>query len=400
MKEVEEKCEQVSGVDVKFSSGRGGADESSKTVYCVVRGNKSHRELRGIVSVFVSELYASGCVQSIRSTARNEAEDYTIEVLRDKASLLNIEPRTISDTIAGLMQGRVATKFKKNNKIYDVKTEVEEHYKRSPAQLSDIYVKTTNDREELLVPIAELITIYAKSGPVSIHRYNRTRANTIIGLLNNSISLGDAIEVFRDVAKKTLPDDVFIEFIGSTKQYLTESNTMALIFILALSFIYLVMAAQFESWRGPFVIMLTVPLALVGGVLTLACIGSTINTFSNIGFLTLIGLITKHGILIVDFANKLVAKGKDPMAAIQESATRRLRPILMTTLAMILGALPLAFARGAGSEIRIPLGSVIAGGMTVGTLFTVYVIPVIYTYVVAFGKKRKQTKRPAKPSVG
>jgi multidrug efflux pump len=147
------------------------------------------------------------------------------------------------------------------------------------------------------------------------------------------------------------------------------------------------MAAQFESWKGPFVIMLTVPLALVGGILTLTCIGSTINMFSNIGFLTLIGLITKHGILIVDFANKLVVQGKAPRVAIKEAAIRRLRPILMTTMAMILGALPLAFARGAGCEIRIPLGAVIAGGMSIGTLFTVFVIPVIYTYVISEAKK-------------
>ncbi|MDR0695573.1 MAG: efflux RND transporter permease subunit [Holosporales bacterium] len=394
MQEVSLKCEKVSGVDVKFRSGRDGADESSKTVFCVIRGNKSHRELRGLVSSFVAELYATGCIQSVRTTARNEAEDYTIEVLRDKASMLNIEPRTISDTIAGLMQGRVATKFKKDNKRYDVKTEVEEHYKKSPEQLSDIYVKTTTEREELLVPIAELISISARSGPVSIHRYNRTRANTVIGLLNSSVSLGDAIEIFRDTAKKTLPDDAFIEFIGSTKQYLSESNTMALIFLMALSFIYLVMAAQFESWRGPFVIMLTVPLALVGGVLTLASIGSTINMFSNIGFLTLIGLITKHGILIVDFANKLVSAGSTPVDAIKESARRRLRPILMTTLAMILGAMPLAFASGAGSEVRIPLGAVITGGLAVGTLFTIFVIPVIYTYVVSSGGRKKTKKIP------
>ena len=141
------------------------------------------------------------------------------------------------------------------------------------------------------------------------------------------------------------------------------------------------MAAQFESWKDPFIIMLTVPLTLVGGVVTLACINSTINMFSNIGFLTLIGLITKHGILIVDFANKISEKGKTHKEAIKEAAIMRLRPILMTTFAMVLGALPLALARGAGCEIRIPLGAVIVGGMTVGTLFTIFVVPVVYTYI-------------------
>ncbi|MDR0942146.1 MAG: efflux RND transporter permease subunit, partial [Holosporales bacterium] len=389
MEKIAKKCEEISGIDVRFSSGRGGEDDSSKTVFFVVRGDKSHRELREIASNLANELYASGIVQSIRTSARSEAEDYTIEVLRDKASILNIDPQVISDTISGLIQGKVATKFKKDNKIYDVKVQVEDEYRRLPDQLTDIYIKTHDEREEFLVPIAELINVHARSGPVSIHRYNRTRANMMMPILNSSTSLGDAIEIIRDLARKTLPDDVFIEFIGETKRFLTESHTMAIIFALALSFIYLVMAAQFESWLDPFIIMLTVPLTLVGGVITLACIGNTINMFSNIGFLTLIGLITKHGILIVDFANKLVEKGKSPKQAIEEAAAMRLRPILMTTFAMVLGSLPLAFARGAGCEIRIPLGAVIVGGMSVGTFFTIFVIPVVYTYAARFRKKKK-----------
>ncbi|MDR2667380.1 MAG: efflux RND transporter permease subunit [Holosporales bacterium] len=388
MSHVSKKCDEISGTDVRFSSGRGGGDDSSRMVSFVVRGNKSHRELREISNNLVTELYASGIVRGVRSSARNEAEDYTIEVFRDKALVLNVDPKSISETIAGLIQGSVATKFKKDNKIYDVKVEIDENYKRSPDQLTDIYVKTYTDHGDLLIPIAELINVYARSGPVSIHRYNRTRANTILPILNNTTSLGDAVKVINDLAHKTLPDDVFIEFIGETKRFLTESNTMAMVFILALSFIYLVMAAQFESWRDPFIIMLTVPLTLVGGVITLACINGTINMFSNVGFLTLIGLITKHGILIVDFANKLVSSGKTYEQAIKEAATRRLRPILMTTFAMVLGAIPLALARGAGCEIRIPLGAVIAGGMTVGTIFTIFIVPVVYTYIAGF-KPRK-----------
>ncbi|MDR1034974.1 MAG: efflux RND transporter permease subunit, partial [Holosporales bacterium] len=227
--------------------------------------------------------------------------------------------------------------------------------------------------------------------------------DTVIPILNDKTSLGEAIEVIREIAHRVLPSDVFIEFIGETKRYLTEANTMFLIFMLALSFIYLVMAAQFESWKDPFIIMLTVPLTLVGGILTLACVkNGTINMFSNIGFLTLIGLITKHGILIVDFANKLVEQGLKPIEAVKKAALMRLRPILMTTFAMVLGAIPLAFARGAGCEIRIPLGVVIAGGMTIGTMFTIFVIPVVYVYMSGSraGKKTKGiNKSPLKKEV-
>lgn len=384
MKEVAAKSDEVSGVDVKFTSGRGGDDDSSRYVSFVVRGNKSHRELREISDNFIAEIYASGIAQGIRSMNRNEAEDYTIEINRDKAAILNIDPKSIANTISGLIQGRVATKFKRDNKIHDVLVEINEEEKRSPDQLSDIYVKAYSDREELLIPVAELINVYARSGPVSIYRYNRTRSCTIIPYLMPSVSLGDAIGVIRDIADRTLPEDVFIDFINETKRFLTESNTMALIFMLALCFIYLVMAAQFESWKDPFIIMLTVPLTLVGGIVTLACIDNTINMFSNIGFLTLIGLITKHGILIVDFANKLSAKGKTHIEAVKEAAVMRLRPVMMTTFAMVLGSLPLALARGAGCEIRIPLGAVIVGGMTVGTLFTIFIVPVVYSYVSEF----------------
>ncbi len=389
MQEIEKRCEEVSGIDVRFTSGRGGSDDNSKLVTMVVRGNKSHRELREIAGSLISEIYASGIVQGIRSSSKNEAEDYTIEILRDKASILNVDPRTIADTISGLMQGSVATKFKRENKIHDVKVEIDEENKKSPDQLTDIYVKTYVGNEEVLVPISELIKVHARSGPVSIYRYNRTRANTIMPILNSSTSLGDAIEIIRDISKRTLPDDVYIEFTGETKRFLTESNTMLTIFLLALSFIYLVMAAQFESWKDPFIIMLTVPLTLVGGIVTLACIGGTVNMFSNIGFLTLIGLITKHGILIVDFANKLVDKGVHYKDAIKQAASMRLRPILMTTFAMVLGSLPLATASGAGCEIRIPLGAVIVGGMTVGTIFTIFVIPVVYTYFAGLRPRKK-----------
>jgi multidrug efflux pump len=389
MEEIVRKSEEVSGIDVRFSSGRGGSDDGSKVVSFVVRGNKSHRELREISGSLSAEIYASGIVRGIRSSARSEAINYVIGIPRDMASVLNIDPKAISDTVAGSMQGGIASTFKMDNKVHDVRVEIDEEYKCSPGQLHDLYVKTVTDREELLVPITEIVDVYERSGPVSIHRYNRMRANTIMPILNDNTSLGGAVEIIRDLAKKTLPDDVFIEFIGETKRFLTESDTMFMIFILALSFIYLVMAAQFESWTDPFIIMLTVPFTLVGGVMTLACIGGTLNMFSNIGFLTLIGLITKHGILIVDFANKLLDEGKSVEEAIRISSIRRLRPILMTTFAMVLGAVPLALARGAGAEIRIPLGAVIAGGMTIGTLFTIFIVPVVYTYMAGMKKRQK-----------
>lgn len=388
--DIQNKSSSVAGIDIRFSSGHGGGSDGSRVVSFVVRGNKSHRELRELSTNLIRELYASGIVQGIRSSSKNEAEDYTIEILRDKASLLNIDPSIIADTVDSLVRGRVASRFKKDNKVYDVMVEIEDNLKKTQEQIGDIYVKSYTDRSEHLIPLAELINVYSRSGPVSIQRYNRTRSYTVMGVLKPSCSLGEAVDIVRDLAKSTLPEDVFVDFIGETKRYLTESNTMLLIFFLALSFIYLVMAAQFESWRDPFIIMLSVPLTLVGGVLALSCLKTgTVNIFSNIGFLTLIGLITKHGILIVDFANNLVDQGYTYRDAVKKAASMRLRPVLMTTLAMVLGSVPLALASGAGCEIRIPLGIVIVGGMTIGTLFTIFIVPVFYTYIASLRRKKR-----------
>jgi multidrug efflux pump len=393
MEEIKQKYSAVAGVDARFISGTGGGGgdgDSSRSATFVVRGNKSQRELSEIAANLVKEIFAANFVLGVRSSANTEAESYAIEVLRDKASALNLEPITIARTVDSLFRGSVASKFKKDNKVYDVMVEIDDALKKTPEQLKDVYVKTTTEKhEEVLLPLTEVISVFSKSGPSSIMRYNRTRAYSISLALKPSCSLGEAIKIIQSVSRKTLPDDVFIDFIGETKRYMAESNTMLVIFLLAIGFIYLVMAAQFESWCDPFIIMLSVPLALVGGIVSLTCIkNGTINIFSNIGFLTLIGLITKHGILIVDFANKLVAQGKSHIEAIQEAASQRLRPIMMTTFAMILGSLPLAMANGAGREIRVPLGVVIVWGMAVGTLFTIFLVPVFYTYVSKLGKKK------------
>lgn len=200
--------------------------------------------------------------------------------------------------------------------------------------------------------------------------------------------MGEGVRSVTEIAKDVLPDDVRHEFSGDTKQFLKESKTMYLIFGLALAFIYLIMAAQFESWIDPFIIMLSVPLSLSGAVITLALIQKgSLNVFSNIGLVTLIGLITKHGIMMVDFANKRRDEGEDIFTAIITASKMRLRPILMTTFAMVLGALPLALATSAGSESRRQIGWVIVGGMMIGTVFTLLILPTFYTFFTQKNRK-------------
>ncbi|MBI1954235.1 MAG: efflux RND transporter permease subunit, partial [Proteobacteria bacterium] len=360
--EIRTYLDNVTGIESRAQSAGGGiAGEKNKEVEFVVMGNKTYREIRELAERMTISLYQSGIMDSIRSEMRGDSQDYTITILRDKVSALNIEPATIGESVDALIRGKKANTFKKDNKLYQVKVEVEDRARQTPHDITNLFVKA-GDKEGTLVPLSELVTVQSRSGPVEIHHHNRQRSITLSGHLKAGYSLGDGVEKVKELAKDILPKDARIEFTGETKSFLTESQTMNLVFGLALAFIYLVMAAQFESWRDPLIIMLSVPLSLAGAVITLSLIDyGSLNLYSNIGLVTLIGLITKHGIMLVDFANKLKQEGYSSLEAITRACKLRLRPILMTTFAMVLGALPLAFATGAGLESRRQIGWVVVG---------------------------------------
>lgn len=387
--EIRDRMEQITGVDAKINSGSTGiSGDDNRAVQFVVLGNKTYRELKDITQNMVSNLYASGMVLGVNSEIRGDTEDFTVSIIRDKVSSLGIEPATIAETIDALIRGKKANTFKRENKLYDVRVEVENEARRTPHDITNLFVKA-NDKEGTLVPLSELVKVHSRSGPIEVHHHNRMRAITIYAFLKPSFSLGEGVNLIEEIAKDCMPSDTRYDYVGDTKRYLTESRTIQLVFFLALCFIYLVMAAQFESWRDPFIIILSVPFSLAGAVMTLGLMnGGSINLYSNIGLITLIGLITKHGILIVDFANKLLDEGKSVPAAVIEASKLRLRPILMTTFAMVLGAIPLAMATGASAESRRQLGWVIVGGMTIGTLFTLFVIPTFYTYLANKNRKK------------
>jgi multidrug efflux pump len=215
--------------------------------------------------------------------------------------------------------------------------------------------------------------------PKSLNHFNRIRAVTITATLAPGYTLGQALQSMQEVSRKVLPPTAQTDLNGQSREFRDSSTDIYFVFVLALAFIYLVLSAQFESFIDPFVIMLTVPLSMTGALLALKLSGGTLNVYSQIGLITLVGLITKHGILIVEFANQMQARGMGVMEAVQEAAVLRLRPILMTTGAMVLGAVPLAPATGAGSESRQQIGWVIVGGMLLGTFLTLLVVPTAYT---------------------
>jgi len=392
--EISEKIKEyisrnVTGIEgrIEASGASASGDKANAVEFVILASTKTYRELKEIGDAMIQAIYRSGMADTVTSGIRGDTQDYTITLLRDKVSSLNIEPATIAETIDMLIRGQKASTFKKDNRLYDVKVEVEDRQRQTPYDITNLFVKA-GDKQGTLVPLSELVTVKARSGPVEIFHTNRQRSLTVRLTLKSDILLGEGVSRIKDLSKETLPPDVRIEFSGDTKRFLKESKTMYLIFALALAFIYLIMAAQFESWTDPFIIILSVPLSLSGAILTLALIeNGSLNIYSNIGLVTLIGLITKHGIMIVDFANKRRDEGENMIQAIIYAAKLRLRPILMTTFAMVLGALPLAFAAGAGAESRRQIGWVIVGGMTIGTIFTLLVLPTVYLFFTPKNRK-------------
>jgi multidrug efflux pump len=228
-----------------------------------------------------------------------------------------------------------------------------------------------------------------------LNHFSQRRAVTITANLAPGYSLGQALDFMESTARQQMKPGYAFDYTGLSREFKLSSNTLAITFVLAILFIYLVLAAQFESFIDPFVIMLTVPLSIAGALAALMLTGGSINVYSQIGLITLVGLITKNGILIVEFANHMREEGKALMEAVRDASVMRLRPILMTTLATVFGAVPLAIATGAGAESRVQIGWVIVGGLTLGTLLTLFVVPAVYSLL----SRRSHMSLAAKPSV-
>jgi multidrug efflux pump len=282
----------------------------------------------------------------------------------------------VGRTLETLLGGRQVTRFEQNGEQYDVYVQLAAADRASPETLSTIFLRAPTGQ---MVQLSNIVSVREAVAPKELKRFNQLRAVTISANLAEGYALGDALMFLEQTARQALPDTALIDFNGQSREYRSAGQSLALVFVLALLFIYLVLAAQFESFRDPLIILVTVPLSLTGALGALWLTGGTLNVFSQIGLVTLVGLITKHGILIVEFANQLQEQGRSKREAAIEAAGLRLRPILMTTGAMVLGALPLALASGAGAESREQIGWVIVGGMSLGTLLTLFVIPTVYS---------------------
>ncbi len=349
----------------------------SKDVEIVIRSNATFKELDQQVTAVMEKMRENPIFISPDNDLRMNTPQLEVDVDREKLALLGIDVSVVGRTLESALGGRKVTKYKEGAEQYDVMVQVDPQKRSQPRDLESIYVRSAYGE---MVPLSNFVTVTETIAPQNLRHFNKLRSVVISANLQPGISQGEGIAIVEDIIREVNPE-AMLDYQGSTREFLQSGASMILIFMMALIFIYLVLAAQFESWIDPFIILFSVPLAGFGALGALYLAGGTINIYSQIGLVTLVGLITKHGILIVEFANQTMAEGETKLNAIVHSATLRLRPILMTTGAMVLGAVPLALATGAGAESRQAIGWVIVGGMGVGTLLTLIVVPIIYLFM-------------------
>jgi multidrug efflux pump len=355
-----------------------GASPLDKPIQFVLQTNASYEELQKMTDAVMQEARQWPGFLNLDTDLKLSKPQLSVQVDREKTVDIGADVSIVGRTLETMLGGRQVTRFKREGKQYDVIVQIEDAQRMTPSDLSSIYVR---GKGEDLVQLSNLVTVEETVAPKELNRFSQLRAAKITASLAPGYALSEGLAQLEEIAGRVLQGNALIDYDGPSREYKESSASLYLTFLLALGFIYLVLAAQFESFVDPFIIMLSVPLSVTGALLALYLSGHTLNVYSQIGLVTLIGLITKHGILIVEFANQLREEGKSKLEAVVESSTLRLRPILMTTGAMVLGALPLAIAHGAGAESRQAIGWVIVGGLSFGTLFTLFVIPTAYLLI-------------------
>jgi multidrug efflux pump len=356
--------------------GSFGQSARNKPIEFVIQTSESYQKLQEYVDKLLAEASSYPGLINLDSDLRLNKPQIEVLVDRERVADTGAGVLTVGRTLETMLGGRQVTRFNQNGEQYNVIVQVAHDDRRTPADLDDIYVRGNNGA---MIQLSNLVSVRETVAPKELNRFNQFRSATITGNIAPGYSLGEGLSFLETAANRILPSAARFDFAGESREFKEAGSSLLFVFVLALGFIFLVLAAQFESFVDPLIIMLTVPLSITGALMALNLTGGTLNIYSQIGLVTLIGLISKHGILIVEFSNKLQREGVSARDAVIEASVLRLRPILMTTSAMVAGALPLAVAGGAGAESRQEIGWVVVGGMTFGTLLTLFVVPTAYT---------------------
>jgi multidrug efflux pump len=338
--------------------------------------------LNEIAQAFLQQALASGMFIFLDCDLKIDNPQSEVTIDRDKTAQLGLRMSDVGGALASMLGGGYVNYFSLSGRSYKVIPQVQQRFRLNPQQLLDYYIRTADGS---LVPLATVASVNTKTVPESLNHFQQLNSATIAGVVMPGVAQGDALEFLQNLATRTLPEGYSVDYGGLSRQYIQESSGFVVTFGFALIVIFLSLAALFESFRDPVIILVSVPMSIAGALVfvTLGFGGMSLNIYTEVGLVTLMGLISKHGILIVQFANDLQQQGRTKREAIEQAAGIRLRPILMTTAAMVLGVVPLITATGAGAVSRFQMGVVIASGLAIGTLFTLFVVPAVYLLFAA-----------------
>lgn len=367
-----------------------GGRRSSMPIQYVLQATNIEK-LEKVLPVFMEKVYENPVFQMADVDLKFSMPELRIHINRDKANIMGVSTRDLSETLQYGLSGQRMGYFYLNGKQYEILGEINRQQRNKPADLRAIYLRSSDGK---MIQMDNLIELESSIAPPKLYRYNRFVSATISAGLAEGKTIGQGLDEMDKIAKEVLDDTFRTSLSGDSKEFRESSSSLMFAFVLALVLIYLILAAQFESFKDPFIIMLTVPLAIAGALIFMYFNDITMNVFSQIGIIMLIGLVAKNGILIVEFANLKQKNGEDKVTAVHDAALQRLRPILMTSASTVLGLIPLAFATGEGCNQRIAMGIAVVGGMVVSTFLTMYVVPAVYSYISTnrINKKEKNEK--------
>ncbi|MFZ7116076.1 MAG: efflux RND transporter permease subunit [Bacteroidota bacterium] len=366
--------------------GVGGSSRTGLPVQFVLQG-PNFEKLKAVLPKFMEEAGKNPTFQGVDVNLKFNKPELNIKINRDRASALGVSINDVAQTLQFSYSGRRMSYFTMNGRQYQVIAQVDRENRDEPIDLKSLYVRNKSGE---MIQMENLVDVVEESSPPQLYHYNRYKSATVSAGLAPGKTIGDGIAAMNEIADKVLDDSFSTELTGPSRDFAESGSNILFAFILALILIYLILAAQFESFIDPFIIMLTVPLALGGAVISLWMFNQTLNIFSQIGIIMLIGLVTKNGILIVEFANQRKLAGLSVRDAAVDASTSRLRPILMTSIATILGAMPIAIGLGNGAQSRIPMGIVVVGGLLFSLILTLYVIPAVYTFISKENRNEKK----------
>jgi multidrug efflux pump len=395
--EVQGRLDTVSGVQafvfaVPSLPGTGGG----LPVQFVVQSTEPADRVYAVAEEIKNRAMASGKFIVVQNSLSFDTPKVNVVIDRNRAAALGVSVAEIGNTLTLLVGENGISKFDREARAYDIITQVPEKYRLNPESLEAFFVRSQAGD---MVPLSSVVSISTVGSAPAIEQFNQLNSATLSALPRPTVTSGAGLAELQQIASQVMPSGYFVEYAGQSRTEIETGNTLLIVFGLAVVVIYLVLAAQFESFRDPLIIMMSVPLSIFGALIPLNLGAASLNIYSQVGLITLVGLITKHGILMVEFANQQrEERGLNRHDAIVEAARVRLRPILMTTAAMVFGVVPLLFAEGAGAKARFSMGLVIATGMSIGTVFTLFVVPMFYTYLASAHHKREDDEETVPPA--